>query len=303
MDAFDAPAPPRTTSGTSSEATVVARPAGPRPPHGGQADRPSRGRTTAVVSLGAGLAALAVAAVGGLAGSSLGPALASALLGAASLSLGGVAFVRSRVRASEVTLLSAAGGVCTVVAAGVTALTLLLPFGLPPLDGPVLPAAEASPSERFPDEVLADFHARALPLGTTAALDDQDVTVVAVRTDPVDVAARLDELEWLAEDVGGLDDVVLVELDAPVDSGGWAPVVEHGDLTVVTPQGRPHGALVAHGSLSYDVVEVTGPVDDGLLRGRVVVVIPMAPASAEGGFVVALSPGWTDVATWSVPRG
>jgi len=303
MDAFDAFAPPRATSASRSGSTDVARPLGPRPPHGRPPERPSRGRVAAVVSLGAGLAALAVAAVGALAVLRLGPAVASALLGAVSLSSGGVALVRSRGRAVETVLLSAAGGACTVVAAGVTTVTLLFPFGLPPLDGPTLPPAEAFPSERLPDEVLADFHAHALPLGTAASLDDQDVAVTAVRTDPADVAARLDELEWLADDLAGLDDIVLLELDAPVDSGGWAPVVEHGDVTVVTPDGRPHGPLASHGSVTYEVTESAGPAADGLLRGVVVVAIPMAPASAEGGVVVVMSPGWTDVATWSVPQG
>ena len=313
MDAFDAFAPPRSAPGP----THVGRPAGPLPQERrperadrgrvaaervaaerAAAERAAAERAAAVASLGTGLAAVAVAGVGSLAALSLGPAFVAALLGAVSLSLGGMALSRSRGRPLDIALLSAAGGVCTLVAAGITVVTLLFPFGVPSSDDVALPASGGA---RVPDEVLADLHARALPLGRATPMDGRDIAVAAVRTDPADVAARLDELVWLADDVGGLQDVVLVELDAPVDGGGWAPVVDSGDVTVVTPQGRPHAVLLTRGSVTYDVERLVEPSADGRPRGRVVVAISMAPASAKGGMVVVTSPSWTDVAAWSVP--
>lgn len=291
-------APPPTAPSHAAEPA----PAGAAPAAG--ADRPGTalGRAAAVLSLGAGLTAVLMAGLGTVVALATLPAVVSLLLGAAGLVAGVVALVSSRARSLEVTLLSAAGGVSAVVAAVVTALTLLFPFGLPPLDGPATtPEDAAGPSSRLPEDVLADLHARALPLGESAALEQQDVAVVAVRSDPADVAARLAELEWLAQDVGTVRDVVLVELDAPVDGGDWVPVVEHGDVSVVTPRGVPHGALLAHGSRAYDVDGLVEPAADGRPRGRVVVAVAVPPDEAPGGMVVVTSPSWTDVGTWSVP--
>ncbi|WP_298805871.1 hypothetical protein [uncultured Pseudokineococcus sp.] len=286
---------------------VVAPPQGPPGPALRSLPAPSealprrsgRGRGWAVAALVTGLVAVLVAALGALVPFALLPAPLAGLLGTVALATAVVALVRSRTL--DVVLLAAASAACTATAGLLSVAALLLPLGLSAADDPVRAAGATPTAERIPDDVLAGFRADALPLGHRTTLDGQQVAVVAVLTERAEVDVRLAGLRQLADEVAGLEDVALVELEAPVDGGGWAPLVDSGGVALVTPDGDPYGPLSTGGYLGY---EVDTPVEldrSGLPRGRVVIAFSLPPELVRGSTVVVLSPAWTDVATWAVP--